>query len=220
MRPSPWLLGALLICLLACSGLPSGAEFEEAEVPGTDPEGEADAERPAREPRRVLGERPVRALPDGRRPGREIRSPGSSDRQEPSPDADGAAPAREGQPASEPSPTTRSRGSSGSAPPGISQLDATSWEVQRAVVEGWMADPSTFADAAPHDRGWQLRRLGGRGGSAVGFKNGDVVVEVNGRAIGTLPQAMLAYAQLKDASELRIRFLRDGRQREHHVRIR
>jgi len=55
---------------------------------------------------------------------------------------------------------------------------------------------------------------------ALGIRNGDVILDVNGLAIAYPDQALEAYARLRDHDLFLVRLLREGEERVHvyHVR--
>lgn len=94
------------------------------------------------------------------------------------------------------------------------------WTVRPGVVQRYTRDWSNLDQlgwSEPHDgpdgRGDGLQIGGIRCGSDVwdaGFRSGDVIHSVNGKAVKTIPQALLVYAAIHGADAFRVEITRAG----------
>jgi len=91
--------------------------------------------------------------------------------------------------------------------------------VRRVVVEKWLADTEALAksvrivpslvDGRPD--GFKLYAMRPHGIlTTLGFKNGDTLQTVNGYELTSPENALLAYMQLRNASEFAVRIVRHG----------
>lgn len=102
----------------------------------------------------------------------------------------------------------------------IVKIDDAQWRIDRDLVDyyvkhldeaeklawiGWHRDEAGDID------GFKIKRI--RCGSVLdqaGFKNGDVVLEINGRPVTSIPQAIGAYYRLRTKRNLRVDLAREG----------
>lgn len=112
---------------------------------------------------------------------------------------------------------------------GIVALDDGSYEVDARVLTRVVEDSDVlFAGArvVPSLRngepnGFKLYSI--QAGSifeAIGLQNGDTVLGANGKPLATSADLMTAYAELKDAAEIRLSIVRKGEPRELSYRLR
>ena len=107
----------------------------------------------------------------------------------------------------------------------ISETSTNSYDVEKVLIDSYVDDltkASTLAwttwhtDAEGEVDGFTVKRI--RCGSPLheaGFRNGDVVHEVNGREIDSIPAAMRAYRRLKRKDTLKVDLTRkDGSARQ------
>ena len=102
----------------------------------------------------------------------------------------------------------------------IAQTSDSSWSVERDLVEYY-----TSSMSALRELGWVKRHRGTDGkadgfmvrgircGSPLhqaGFRNGDVIHEVNGKKVTSVPQVITAYRKLKKKDAVRVRLSRKG----------
>lgn len=101
-------------------------------------------------------------------------------------------------------------------------------DIPRAELRVWLEDEDAMARAArivPHtgEDGVSGLRLYGIRRSAMmgrlGFQNGDTVYSVNGYPVGSLEQALEAYARVRDADALRVELVRRGSRLVHTIRV-
>ena len=114
---------------------------------------------------------------------------------------------------------TRSKNRNGSPPAGITALGDGSWQVDRNLVRKWQDRPERLAAGSQKDRGFMLRKVGRKDARFLGFENRDLLLSINGRSLGSPAEAALAYAQLKGADTLTVRFRRRGDTRTHTYQI-
>lgn len=189
MRPR-YLVAALVLGLgLACT---VGEPEDEDEAPvAEDP-----APEPGRKKKRRRNEQPA----DGEQPddGNDGGRGGDG--------GGGASP----EPSPRPSPDPPSE--TPDPPSGITQVGDTAWTVKRKMVDKWENDPSKFADAREHNKGWELRSIQKYDDAWwLGLRNGDVVKKVNGMPLDTQADLIKAYAALKDKKHFTLDFRRgDG----------
>jgi hypothetical protein len=105
------------------------------------------------------------------------------------------------------------------APSGISQVNGTTWQVQQRLVDRWQADPYTLGNVRESGAGWELIGIRQRNAYHLGMRNSDIVLEVNGKKLNTMPQLLAAYLALKNDKSFDVVFLRRGAQKVHHYRI-
>jgi S1-C subfamily serine protease len=102
----------------------------------------------------------------------------------------------------------------------IVKIDDAQWRIDRDLVDyyvkhldeaeklawiGWHRNEEGDID------GFKIKRI--RCGSVLdqaGFKNGDVVLEINGRPVTSIPQAIGAYYRLRTKRNLRVDLAREG----------
>jgi len=102
---------------------------------------------------------------------------------------------------------------------GIRQTGAHSYEVSRAVLDQFLAGGVTppWPRVVPQGRegeprGFRLFGIAGDGPfAALGLVSGDVLVEVNGRSLGTPDAALAAVTAVRTASQVSLAIQRDGR---------
>ena len=97
----------------------------------------------------------------------------------------------------------------------------------RAARDALLADPATPTSIrmVPHTEGgrpagmrlYGIRRTSVAG--ALGFQNGDTILDVNGRSVATPDAALEAYSELRDADRLEVHLLRRGEPRTLVVTI-
>lgn len=98
--------------------------------------------------------------------------------------------------------------------------------VERAFVEEILANPAKFAAGAPRlmpapDGGFKVAGVRKNSlASKLGLKNGDVLLAVNGEALGGLDDAIGLVTKLRRASNLSVTIERKGASLEKHVEIR
>lgn len=114
---------------------------------------------------------------------------------------------------------TAGAGRADTPPPGITALSATSWRVERRLVDKWEARPERFASVSQKGKGFVLKRVNKKDARFVGFENGDVLKSINGKSLGSPAEAAAAYAQLQGASTLKVKFRRGGAARTHTITI-
>jgi general secretion pathway protein C len=102
----------------------------------------------------------------------------------------------------------------------IKEIDATTFEVPRAVVEKVLANPMIIAKGARvvpsikdgKPNGMKLYAIRPSSGWAkVGFVNGDTIHAVNGHDVSSADKALEVYTMLRSASELRVEITRRGK---------
>lgn len=138
----------------------------------------------------------------GAGPDRPVREPST---QKPSPPA-----TSEPKPAKKPIPA---------APPGITQVNATTWRVSRNLFDLWQADPYKLGNVRESGEGWQLIGIRQRSAYHLGMRNSDIVLEVNGHKLNTMPQLLAAYLACKNDTKFDVVFLRGGKRMTHHYTI-
>ncbi len=98
--------------------------------------------------------------------------------------------------------------------------------VERAFVEEILANPAKFAAQAPRlmpapEGGFKVAGVRKNSlASKLGLKNGDVLLAVNGEALGGLDDAIGLVTKLRRASNLSVTIERKGASLEKHVEIR
>ena len=102
------------------------------------------------------------------------------------------------------------------APPGITQINDTTWHVTEANVERWKNDPYILSSVSQEDKGWSLVYARKREAWHLGMRNQDVVLEVNGHKLNSKAQLVAAYLALKNKKEFDVLFERKGKKRTHH----
>ncbi len=114
--------------------------------------------------------------------------------------------------------------------PQIRSTGASRWDVERDLIDRYardlkaasrLASVSWAHDARGRVIGFQVHRV--RCGSPLheaGFKNGDLVTQINGRKVRTVPQALAAYVALRIKRKLRVRGTRrDGQSLDLRYRL-
>jgi hypothetical protein len=113
--------------------------------------------------------------------------------------------------------------------PRITTRGEDRYAVDRDLVDRYTADLDAAAklawvgwhrNAQGDVDGFKVKRI--RCGSVLhqaGFRNGDVVHKVNGKAVTTIPQALFAYRKLRKKRSLRIELKRKGAQKELRYRL-
>lgn len=112
--------------------------------------------------------------------------------------------------------------------PQIQKQDPNSWTVERRLVD-WYSfrwkELGGLGYAAPHefDGGVRGMRIGGIGCNndlnQVGLRNGDVVIEVNGRPVRNLGQAVWLYQTVNKRKEIIVTVIRRGERRNLHYEL-
>ena len=104
-------------------------------------------------------------------------------------------------------------------PPGLEQVGPTSWRVTRALVTHWQDDPYRLGNVKEHDPGWELLGVRTRDAYHLGMRNKDVVVQVNGHKLNTMPQLMSTYLFCKNDEKFEVEFVRAGQTMVHRYEI-
>ena len=102
---------------------------------------------------------------------------------------------------------------------GIEHVDEAHVRITRELLDSWMSDPANLAKSArivPSQKdgvvqGFKL--YGIRRGSpakALGFKNGDMITEIDGRSLTDVTAAMEAYADVRKAKKVKVTLVRKG----------
>jgi len=113
---------------------------------------------------------------------------------------------------------------------GVRRLSATSYQVERAVIDAALADPMALAsqvmialvvDDDGNGAGYELTTVdAGSLPARLGLRRGDVIEVVNGRAISGPGDAMAAVQALRSASKLVVRVSSYGEPRTMTYTIR
>ncbi|HEY4058945.1 MAG TPA: type II secretion system protein GspC [Kofleriaceae bacterium] len=107
---------------------------------------------------------------------------------------------------------------------GIKKIDATSFEIDRNLIDQVAANPMAFAKggrAIPTDKG--IRISGVRTGSAfatLGLTNGDTLAAINNVSLTTADGAMNAFTKLREATSLELEIVRHGQPMTLKYRVR
>ncbi|HCH65166.1 MAG: hypothetical protein CL927_01570 [Deltaproteobacteria bacterium] len=116
--------------------------------------------------------------------------------------------------------------------PDVPQIRATGtarWEIDRSLVDHYarnldeanrLAYVSWARDEEGQVIGFKVKRV--RCGSPLheaGFQSGDVVTQINGRKVRTVPQALAAYVALRIKRKLHIRGIRSGQRLDLRYRL-
>jgi|GEM_PF-3897070 len=109
--------------------------------------------------------------------------------------------------------------SSEGPPAGIVALGGNKWSVKRSLVKKWEDHPRKFAKVAEKGKGWALKGVDTRDARHLGFRNGDVVLSVNGHPLATEAQAAAAYGLVRNKKQIVVKFKRDGNKRTHTLQI-
>lgn len=109
--------------------------------------------------------------------------------------------------------------------PQIQKMSRDAWEVERRLVD-WYAlrwkELGSLGYAVPHESrdGVRGMRIGGircnNDLNQAGLRNGDVVVEVNGRPVRNLGQAVWLYQTVNKRKEIVVTVIRRGERRDLH----
>ena len=112
--------------------------------------------------------------------------------------------------------------------PQIQKQDPNSWTVERRLVD-WYSfrwkELGGLGYAAPHelDGGIRGMRIGGircnNVLNQVGLRNGDVVIEVNGRPVRNLGQAVWLYQTVNKRKEITVTVIRRGERQNLHYEL-
>jgi general secretion pathway protein C len=103
---------------------------------------------------------------------------------------------------------------------GVTRIDDTHSEIERAVIDRILADPMSHTRGArvlPSVRnglvdGIKLYAISPHSiYAAVGFSNGDTVQRINGMALESMDRALEIYTQLRDATRLELDVMRRGK---------
>jgi general secretion pathway protein C len=103
---------------------------------------------------------------------------------------------------------------------GVRQIDEDSYEVDRAVVNQVLANPSAAArgarivpamkDGKPN--GFRLYRINKNSAYArIGLKNGDTIQSINGFELTSMDKALEVYTKVREASSLSVSITRRGK---------
>jgi membrane-associated protease RseP (regulator of RpoE activity) len=117
--------------------------------------------------------------------------------------------------------------------PDVPEIEATGphhWSVDRDLVDHYARDLRAAEKLAlvswahdDNDRVIGFRVVRVRCGSPLheaGFQNGDVITQINGHKVRTVPQALAAYVALRIKRKLRVRGMRkDGTPLDHRYRL-
>jgi hypothetical protein len=113
--------------------------------------------------------------------------------------------------------------------PAIVPLGEKKWQIDRALIDHYATHLKAL-DTLGYIERWKSEdgetkgfRLGGIGcGNDLhlsGVRSGDVVLQINDRKVGSIPEALAAYAKYRKADFLRVTLLRKGELREHVYRL-
>ena len=103
---------------------------------------------------------------------------------------------------------------------GVKTIDATHYELSRALVDGVLANPMAVAKGArvvpamtnSKPDGFRLYAI--RPGSfyaKLGFENGDTLHKINGNSLDAPDKALEIYVKLRDASKFEVEVVRRGK---------
>lgn len=122
------------------------------------------------------------------------------------------------------------RMSMGDCPPpaGIEKTGPTTWRIERGEFQRWMSDVQCLPKQmriVPHfkdgkARGFKLFAI--RRNTLfdqLGFRNGDVILAIDGQPIDSPDKALRAYQKLKEASSFQVDLLRRGEPCTHTYRV-
>lgn len=115
--------------------------------------------------------------------------------------------------------SSRSRGRTDTPPPGIMAMGGDTWQVERRLVRTWQDKPERLALASQKGVGFMLKKVSRKDARFLGFENRDIVTSVNGKPLGSPAEAAAAYAAVKGADTLEVRFKRRGATRTHTYQI-
>jgi hypothetical protein len=113
--------------------------------------------------------------------------------------------------------------------PAIAALGEKKWQIDRALIDHYATHLKAL-DTLGYIERWKSEdgetkgfRLGGIGcGNDLhlsGIRSGDVVLQINDRKVGSIPEALAAYAKYRKADFIRVTLLRKGEVREHVYRL-
>ena len=118
-------------------------------------------------------------------------------------------------------PKKKKRGTSSSDDEeGITEVSDTEFEIDRSLVDKYLADPDGLAklgSARPYRRGgetlgFKLTRIKSSSlAGKIGIKNGDIVHAVNGQPLTSMKEAMGAYDTLQSSSNFSFEITRRGK---------
>lgn len=217
----PVVAAGMLLVILGCAGVaetetevvPAPAEPPPEAVAAVDtatedvPVDEAPVAEPAPSPEEAADGDDGVAAADPEEP--EVRRPAPA----PEPPAAGEAEEEDG------GERSKARKPPAPAPPGISQVNGNTWQVTQRLVDRWQADPYSLGNVRESGEGWELLGIRQRNAYHLGMRNSDIVLEVNGRKLNTMPQLLAAYMALKNHKSFDVVFLRRGARKVHHYKI-
>lgn len=99
----------------------------------------------------------------------------------------------------------------------VAELGPNQYRVERELIDYYSSHLKEAAELAyvywyreeGEIKGFRVRRI--RCGNVLhqaGFRNGDVILSINGRPVTTIPQALLAYRKLRRKKQLRVEVVR------------
>lgn len=111
----------------------------------------------------------------------------------------------------------------------VAELGPNRYRVERDLIDYYSSHLKEAAKLAyvhwyredGEIKGFRVRRI--RCGNVLhqaGFRNGDVILSINGRSVTTIPQALLAYRKLRRKKQLRVEVIRrDGAAVKLHYKL-
>ncbi|MCB9688711.1 MAG: hypothetical protein H6735_26970 [Alphaproteobacteria bacterium] len=104
---------------------------------------------------------------------------------------------------------------------GIVDLGNGRWNVDRKLVDMYESNPEKLGCSAKEKgKGYELTGVGPNDDAyALGARNGDVVMEVNGMPMDTMTDLLFMWSKLEGADDLDVRFTRDGASKTHHYHV-
>lgn len=106
---------------------------------------------------------------------------------------------------------------------GIQQINATTWEVPRKLVNRYQEDPGDLAAQASVSGvsgGWKVKSVkAGSNVAQLGIRKGDVITEVNGYSLDGKLKTYWAAMQLKGEDNYRVTVKRGGKNQTLKYRV-
>jgi len=115
--------------------------------------------------------------------------------------------------------SSRDGGRADTPPPGVTAMGGDRWQVERRLVRKWQDKPERLALASQKGGGFMLKKVSRKDARFLGFENRDILTSVNGKPLGSPAEAAAAYAAVKGADTLTVRFKRRGATRTHTYQI-
>ncbi len=121
----------------------------------------------------------------------------------------------------EPEPGTGTGGGGGGPSEGIEYLGGDTWRVERRLVDRYESNPDALGcSAREKGKGYEITGAGPNDDAyALGARNGDVIMEVNGMPLDTTSDLLFLWAALDGEDELHVKLVRDGATKTHHYDV-